>query len=180
MLRIDHDQRRRQTPPAEDLRTAAEFYPLRPGNTWTYEIETNGATERQIVRVLSVEQIGGASWSVVESTIEGTDNRSRSLLRTDESRLLEYRNNGTDGRLLIDFAASTALRADPSVGFVETEHVDADSAGMTFHECVTVATGQVDNEVGTYAPGVGLVESTWLSGSKRLVHAEIDGLQFPN
>lgn len=179
MLRIDHDNRPIERTPESTL-LAEEFYPLRPGNEWVYEVESNDGTHRQEVRIERTESIRGDDWAVVEVHIDGNTEGTRALLRTDGSLLLEYRNAGNGDRVLVDFSRTKADRGDSTLGFVEATDLSIDAAGVSFEDCVRVATGSVENEVGTYAPGVGLVESRWLQGRKVLVRARIDGLDIPN
>ena len=103
---------------------------------------------------------------------------SRKLLRTEGDLLIQYSVPRTEEIHLIDFGRTEVDRADPSLGFIEERDRKVTIRGMTFERCVVIGSGFVDHEVGVYAPGIGLVESSWLYGRKQLVHARVDGVEL--
>lgn len=154
---------------------AGNYFPLAPGNQWIYSFNARDGVRRQIVRVEANQEIRGQHWSLVTYRVDGTDEEFTRLLRTEGDLLMQYSVPRTEQIHLIDFGRSEADRTDPALGFVEERDRSVEINGVSFERCLLVRSGSVDHEVGIYAPGIGLIESSWLYGRKQLSEATIDG-----
>ncbi len=158
--------------------SAAAYFPIRPENQWIYTFPTREGERRQIVRVEEMQQLRGHDWGVVTYRIEDSREEFTKLLRTEGDLLIQYSFPRTEEIRLIDFGRTEADRSDPSLGFVESREENCSIRGMNFERCVVIGSGYVDHETGIYAPGIGLIESSWLYGRKELLSAVIDGVQI--
>ena len=104
----------------------------------------------------------------------------RRLLRTEGDLLLQYNVSRTEEIVLIDFSREVVDRTDLSLGYVEEREKTVKIHGLSLENCLVVSTGHIESEVGLYAPGIGLVESSWMYGRKQLTRAFIDGMEVGN
>jgi hypothetical protein len=130
---------------------ARDFYPLKVGNQWTYEIRSSGQKSERTIKILA------------ESDGFFVDNM-HAKLRQDETGLRD------EHRYLLENPVSEGHKWFSVLSLQATEHFEITEAGHpcsaragTFGECVTVKS---TNELGhgrtlvlesTYAQGVGLV-----------------------
>ena len=160
--------------------SAELYFPLREENEWEYEFEARGETKKQLVRVEGTECYRGVDWYHLTYTVIGEGEAFRRLLRTQGDLLLQYYIARTEQLTLIDFGRDEADRADLALGFVDDRTRVIDVAGLHFENCLEVKSGHVESEVALYAPGIGLIESSWLYGRKQLTRAFIDGMEVGN
>ncbi len=156
------------------------YFPLREENEWEYEFDVRGEKKKQLVRVEGTETYRGLVWYHLTYTVIGEGEAFRRLLRTNGELLMQYNVARTEQIRLIDFGRQKADVSDLSLGFVENRDREITIAGLHFENCVVIGSGHIESEVGIYAPGIGLVESSWIYGRKQLTRAFIDGMEVGN
>lgn len=156
------------------------YFPLREENEWEYEFDARGETKKQLVRVEGTEVYRGLDWYHLTYTVIGEGEAFRRLLRTSGDLLMQYNIARTEQIRLIDFGRDVADDAALSLGYVEERGRKMSIAGVNLENCLVIRSGHIESEVGIYAPGVGLVESSWIYGRKQLTRAFIDGMEVSN
>ena len=157
----------------------AELYmPLAVGNQWSYDFDAGDEVLKQHIKVVGKTEQHSTEWFQVETTFEGTSNTDTSLMRTLGNLLILYLERQYEEIILIDFGRTEVDSVELSLGYVRQQDQAVEVGMHTFQECVVVASGHVDAEVGTYARGIGLIESWWFRGKKQITSAHIDGKEF--
>ena len=164
---------------SQEMTNQAELYmPLAVGNEWEYAYGLGDENRTQTIRVVGTQQFDGNTWYVLQTSFSDRELADTFHLRNQGSRLLRYRTNAKQEMALADFARNTIDSSELSMAVVTKRNHVAENEGKTWTDCVVIATGYVDAEVGTYAPGVGLVQSYWFRGRKELRRARINGKEM--
>ena len=162
---------------AEASGKADRYIPLAIGNTWGYRFDAGDIVRKQLIQVVGTTKRDGTTWFLVETRFEGqpTITIDTSLMRNVGHQHILYLTYQQEEMTLIDFGRTEIDSVELSLGYVRQQNQEKEIGKHTFTDCVVVASGHVDAEVGTYAPGVGLIESWWFRGKKQLAYAKIDG-----
>jgi hypothetical protein len=167
-------------PGAQSLTDAQAYYPIEPGNTWTYESSIRGRFTNQVVDSL-------VSQESVIFRVRSTDSSGRHqmlMVRHDGSRL--YLGAGVESLALIsDFglevgaSTPTLMGTQDAILTLAARHESLSVYGIQFDDVVEVHIAPRRGGGVTYyfARGVGLVgmESASPAFEVRLVHATVSG-----
>jgi hypothetical protein len=82
-----------QAPPEKGK--TADYYPLKPGTKWFYELNTNGQKIKLNNQVAKIENIDGKSLALVETVINGTVSATEHMQTTDKG-VFRHRINGIE------------------------------------------------------------------------------------
>ena len=114
-------------------------------------------------------------WFQVEYTFQGSSTADTLLLRNDGHRHIAYLRSLKEESVLIDFSKTELDSAKLEMAVVKEQNKVVEIESRTYAGCVVVSSGFMDAGVETYAPGVGLVESWWFRGRKKLVGGIVNG-----
>lgn len=156
-----------------EMMTAENFIPLAVGNQWVYNYGFDESPSRLEVTVVGTTSRGEKEWFQVVQTFDGKPAVDTMLLRNEGHRHITYLASSKSELVLIDFSLTKMDSIMMETSFVKERNKSVEVEGKTYSGCVVVNPAFVDGEVGTYAPGVGLVEAWWFRGRKRLVSARI-------
>jgi hypothetical protein len=173
---------------APEQEKAPDYYPLKPGTKWFYEVDADGQKIKLNNQIAKVETIEGKSLAVVETVINGSVAGTEHITVTDKG-IFRHRTNGVECSppvclLKYPFKKDETWETDTTIGN-ETVKGKAKAVGS---EEVTVPAGKyktVKAEIETtfmgmqstatfwYAPDVGVVKQTMVSMGKK-ISAELE------
>ena len=157
------------------VRMAEEYIPLAVGNQWIYTYGLDANPTRQEVTVVGKKVIDGITWYQIEYSFPVDGDADTILLRNDRERHIAYLVSMNQETILIDFGRSSLDSTSLETAVVKETGKTVEAGGNTYSDCIVISSGFIDAGVDTYAPGVGLVESWWFRGRKRLVGGRIAG-----
>lgn len=157
------------------MKTAEEFIPLTVGNQWIYNYGFDDNPSKQQITVVGSITRDGTEWFQVEYTFQGSSTADTLLLRNDGHRHIAYLRSLKEESVLIDFSKTELDSAKLEMAVVKEQNKVVEIESRTYAGCVVVSSGFMDAGVETYAPGVGLVESWWFRGRKKLVGGIVNG-----
>jgi hypothetical protein len=168
---------------APEKEKAPDYYPLKPGTKWFYEMDADGQKIKLNNQIAKLETIDGKSLAVVETVINGNVAGTEHMSATDKG-IFRHRANGVECTppvclLKYPFKKDETWETDTTIGN-ETVKVKAKAVDS---EEITVPAGKyktVRAEVETtfmgmqftatywFAPDVGVVKQTMVIMGKKI------------
>jgi hypothetical protein len=78
-----------------DKEKTPDYYPLKPGTKWFYQVEVNGQKIKLTSQIAKLENIDGKSLALVESLVNGNVTATEHLTTTDKG-VFRNRSNGVE------------------------------------------------------------------------------------
>ena len=78
-----------------DKEKTPDYYPLKPGTRWVYQVEANGKKVQLTNQISKLETIDGKSLALVESSVNGSITATEHLTTTDKG-IFRNRTNGVE------------------------------------------------------------------------------------
>ena len=176
-----------------DKEKTPDYYPLKPGTRWVYQVEANGKKVQLTNQISKLETIDGKSLALVESSVNGSITATEHLTTTDKG-IFRNRTNGVEISPPICLLKYPVTKGETweSEATLGNQQMKVKSKSVDIAE-VTVPAGKykavrVDVEISVaglnasfsywFAPDVGVVKQTTdLGGSK--ISAELEKYEPP-
>ena len=168
---------------APDKEKTPDYYPLKPGTKWFYEMNANGQKIKMNNQVAKIETLDGKSLAMVETVINGSVAGTEHMSATDKG-VFRHRANGVECSppvciLKYPFKKDETWETETTIGNetvkVKAKAVDSEeitvSAGKYKTVRADVETTFMGNQfVATYwfAPDVGVVKQTMVIMGKNI------------
>ena len=168
---------------ATDKNKAPDYYPLKPGTTWSYEVNSDGQKTKLKSRVAKFETFDGKPVALVEMVIDGMVNSTMHMVTTDKG-VFRHRVNGVELAppvcvLKYPFKKNETWETETIVGSekltvkaraVDSEEVTVPAGTYKALKSVvdTTFNGQQSRFTYWFAPDVGVVKQTIVSDGKEI------------
>ena len=173
-----------EPPPVEKQDKQADYYPLRVGNKWQFELEVKGKTIDAEYQVAKIEQIDGQALACIEASMDGKAAATEHLATSDKG-IFRHR---TDG---MELTPPVCLLKYPiKEGETWTGKTKASGAGELIYKCrvgkwenVEVPAGKfktITMNISLEQGGMTIVSDYWFAAGVGIVKQEFDmnGLKF--
>jgi hypothetical protein len=122
-------------------RTKPNYYPIEPGNQWTFRLEANGKEVTLVNRIAKIETINGTAMGRLEATIDGKIVATEHLEQNAKG-VFRHRNNGQEVEPALMLLRYPLKADDKWEGELKVGDEKAKYTADTAEEEVTVAAGK--------------------------------------
>ncbi|HVU85827.1 MAG TPA: hypothetical protein VHD36_00800 [Pirellulales bacterium] len=166
----------------------ADYYPLKVGNQWTYDLTSDGEKSTLVVRIVKEEEVDGVMLYRLEAETDGEISVTEHLRVTDEG-VYRCRRNGAQIEPPLCVIKFPIKQGDNWEGEARVGREDFDITGSTTLDEVEVPFGKFSaakviittSENGMkirstdwFAPGVGMVKQVMRFGDREMLYELVD------